>query len=843
MSTLIWRGDAQGRAQVTHVTPANVEIGDMFTLTVNRKDVSFTATAPTVANVVSGLVAAWNAMSEAEFDEATASVGTTAGAPTHVILTGPADGKPFTVTSSTTNSGTFGVAVTTDTPGSAATNEKQIIDLAGSPSGGTFTLTYDGQTTGAIAYNASAATVDAALEALSNIGAGDVTITGNAGGPWTVEFTAALAGVNVPLLTGSGASLTGGATVTVATTTQGAAGTNEVQRLRYTQAVYSGNWKVFFGGQGTAFLAPDATAAQVQAALEALSTIGAGNVSVVKEGDLTDDFHDYHVTFVGTLGNTNVAALVPYGSTIAVTTTTEGSAAATNEVQTITVNSAPTGGTFTVTFSGQTTAANAYNVAAATLQTNLEALSTVGVGNIAVTRAGSGTLASPYVYTCTFQGTLAGVDVSAMTASAASLTGSAVSVATSQGAVAAVNEVQTIELTSSPTSGTFTLTFDGQTTAALDFDATAAEIDTALEALSNIGAGDITCVGPDGGPWTVTFGNALAGTDVAEMTGASVDLAAGGSQTLTVSASVAPTGPNWWNEPENWSSGSNPANGDDVWFEHSEVDCLYGLDQLSAVTLASLHVAQSFTGKIGLPVHTGLYYEYRPTYLAVDASSIVVGEGEGSGSGRIKLNTGAVQTNLVLLDGGTAEDGALPAVLWKGTHASNAARVFKGSLGVASLAGETATLSVLQVGTRGDVEGDAEVFAGPGLTLTTVEKSGGLLELSAAATTITQTAGELVFGGSGGVTNLAIRGGTCFYNSTGTLGGNPIVSGDGVLDFSQDLRTKTVTNPIEVHGDEARVRDPYKVVASLVIDGNEIRGDLSQFELGPNIRLTRGVPA
>lgn len=39
---------------------------------------------------------------------------------------------------------------------------------------GTFTLTAGGQTTGNIAYNASAATVQSALEALSNIDPGEV---------------------------------------------------------------------------------------------------------------------------------------------------------------------------------------------------------------------------------------------------------------------------------------------------------------------------------------------------------------------------------------------------------------------------------------------------------------------------------------------------------------------------------------------------------------------------------------------------------------------------------------------------------------------------------------------
>lgn len=100
-------------------------------------------------------------------------------------------------------------------------DEVQTITITGTPTGGTFTLTYDGQTTGTIAYNADAATVDAALEALSNIGAGDVTCAGGAlpGTPVTVTFTGALAKTNVSLMTASGAGLTGGTTPAVAVTT------------------------------------------------------------------------------------------------------------------------------------------------------------------------------------------------------------------------------------------------------------------------------------------------------------------------------------------------------------------------------------------------------------------------------------------------------------------------------------------------------------------------------------------------------------------------------------------------------------------------------------------------
>ena len=44
--------------------------------------------------------------------------------------------------------------------------------------GGTFTLTFDGQTTAPIAYDATAAPVQAALEALGNVEPGDVVVTG-----------------------------------------------------------------------------------------------------------------------------------------------------------------------------------------------------------------------------------------------------------------------------------------------------------------------------------------------------------------------------------------------------------------------------------------------------------------------------------------------------------------------------------------------------------------------------------------------------------------------------------------------------------------------------------------
>lgn len=95
------------------------------------------------------------------------------------------------------------VAISTDN------NEVQVVVI--DATGGTFQLTYNGQTTASIAYNATASAVQAALEALSNIGVNEAIVTGNPAGPYTVTFMGTLANQNLSQMTkGAGTALTGG---------------------------------------------------------------------------------------------------------------------------------------------------------------------------------------------------------------------------------------------------------------------------------------------------------------------------------------------------------------------------------------------------------------------------------------------------------------------------------------------------------------------------------------------------------------------------------------------------------------------------------------------------------
>jgi hypothetical protein len=82
-------------------------------------------------------------------------------------------------------------------------------------------------TTAPLPSNATARQVQAALEGLSILGTGNVSVTGGPGGsaPFTIEFTGALAGVNVMRLTTDASGLTGGAST--ATVTEG----NDIHNL------------------------------------------------------------------------------------------------------------------------------------------------------------------------------------------------------------------------------------------------------------------------------------------------------------------------------------------------------------------------------------------------------------------------------------------------------------------------------------------------------------------------------------------------------------------------------------------------------------------------------------
>lgn len=277
MTSHIWIGGAPANAQIKTITiPSDIEPGQVVNATIGV--VKFTYTVPegaTFTNAISGLVNAWNTsvipaateiFAVAEFTVETDPV------PTGVInLNARTPGVPFIVNFTMGDGG----------------NEIQVVTLSGTITGGTYTLTFDGQTTGNISHNASAATVQTELRALSNIGVGDVVVTGSDGGPYTVEFQGTLASADVDLITANFANLIG---------------TNEQQTITLATGASGGTFTLTYGGATTAALAYNISAANLELALEGLSGVGSGNVSISGSGPWT-------VTFQNSLGKTDVGLI------------------------------------------------------------------------------------------------------------------------------------------------------------------------------------------------------------------------------------------------------------------------------------------------------------------------------------------------------------------------------------------------------------------------------------------------------------------------------------------------------------------------------------------------------
>lgn len=955
MDSHIWIGGAPAVAQIDAVTfPSDVAAGQIINFTIGVREFTVPLTGLTRDLIIAEVVSAWNASTIPEVTEmtATALLDDEDNLTGVMTLTAVAAGKPFAVTVSI----------------GSGNNEIQLIALGGTAAtGGTFTLTFNGQATGNIAYNADAATVNTALEALSNIDPGDVTVTGSAGGPWTVEFTGTLSGTNVALMTIDVSNLTGGV--------------NEVQTISSPSNPTGGTFTLSFGGETTAPIAYNASAATIQAALVLLTSIPSGSVTC-GGGALPTAVT---VTFSDEFESTDVALLVVDATAL---TGITGSAAETNQggstikdkTQTywdfttrelVVISSTKNGykdsvsnqpiaegagsslvhsssgiigkatqydglgdsfllagnGTYTksatdsfslsawvkfdtslaginrIILSNENTSASNYH-----LRLNFDGTFTFGLNgtSFSVTSSATGTINTWHhvcgVYDTTNNLIKISVDGGAFITAAAStsflggsssylqignggqgisstedwkgfidsvgiysdaLTISEVGDLYNSGAgddypfpAAGSNEVQTLTLTGSPTAGGVIVSYQGEGVN-IPYNASAATAEALLDTVSTIGSGNTNVTG---GPWpgtplVVEFINDLAVTnvelleiDTSALTMLVTETTPGvtaptGEVVTTVSPLTSSTttpseGPNDWSIAANWNTNTVPVTSDTVYISDTDISILYGLDQ-SAVTLAALHIEQTFSGFIGLPRTNsdGLpYFEYRDSYLKIGATTLFIGDKEGDGSDRIKIDFGSIQSTVLITDSGDGEDANTPAILLLGTHASNVININRGSLGVAYYPTEVSTIALLRQAFFDDATDDTTVFLGAGVTITDIIKSGGELDLNSNTTSLEQTAGNTTIH-AGAHTLLNILDGSLNYNSVGTLS-EINLSGDSVLIFDQDRRPKVVTI-INKLSDDSEIFDVSGSIANPVID-MENTGDLSTLNMGKNFKLTFG---
>jgi hypothetical protein len=166
-------------------------------------------------------------------------------------------------------------------------DERQLLryDLPPVNFSGSFTVSSGGRSTAPISSTATAAQVAAAIETLPGL-AGNIRVGGARGG-WIVTFVGALAGTQVPLLTGT---VTDNPSQTIAVAATG------------------GSYTLEYNGTTTGPLPFAAEAAEIQAALRAipafdLGNIYPGNVFVSSLGR-EEEISSYQVIFAGDLNGT-----------------------------------------------------------------------------------------------------------------------------------------------------------------------------------------------------------------------------------------------------------------------------------------------------------------------------------------------------------------------------------------------------------------------------------------------------------------------------------------------------------------------------------------------------------
>lgn len=264
--------------------------------------------------------------------------------------------------------------------------------------GGTFTLTFRSQTTSAIAYNASPATVQAALEALSSIGTGNVICTGD-------EVNTSLhcfANLN-PSLYNSGSptdTITGDGTLLTGTTP-----TLSVDH----DADVAHNYNSIFNKVASEF----ATQGYAQLQTHGFSDLSSGVPRIFNA-----------ILSRGSSNNTKLievvrSALEANGFDVA----TKDSFS----TQGLYVTGSPTGGTITLTYNSIATSAITYSTTPATFAANvqaaLEAHPSIGTGNVAVTISSNNNTGVSQALVITFKGALYHQGLTAITVSNNSLTG------------------------------------------------------------------------------------------------------------------------------------------------------------------------------------------------------------------------------------------------------------------------------------------------------------------------------------------------------------------------------------------------------------------------------------
>lgn len=635
---------------------------------------------------------------------------------------------------------------------------------------------------GPLAYNASAATVEAALEAVYGSGGVDVRGAYNTG--YQVEFINQNAGKSFE-------------PISVYSTDAVGVGTYKVEILEHAGLVRStyvmdrlnGNRAnayrfVLQGQSGHYFTGADGVAV-IQSALESVPTIGVGNVTTVAQADgstlirLTGQLVGIDV---GLLALESADDAIPPGLTAG--PTDDDTHKYRQRITFLNMPYAPTS-QYKLLVAGVSTDYISYISSSSAINT---ALLTAGITGFTVISQEGGQ-DRPLIIELEYDSIL--VDGPLVLVDPAGLRGTiGFDVSKDQTAQTALNEVQHVSIATDPTGGTFKLTFIGQQTGSLDWDASAAEIETALRALSSVGSPNVKVNGPDKGPWIVEFQSALGFADQPLIVGDGSTLTLPNAGLVHIVQDRLPTGPNWYTNVANWSLNHLPAGSERAVFENCSVPCKYGIDGVPA--FAGLDIYRSYTGDgIGLlPIREDGTPETLPVALRLTDNSasfvLRIGLGEvGDGPTLVRIDTDDQATVASVLHSGTAGgDGSLPVML-AGTLTE--LTISAASVGIATVSGETADVQAVRM--RAGTQEGSSLEWGEGAVIHNVEMQGGDVRAGSVPKSFFGSGGTLVVRGDGDLDALTARDTAIRWLAGGKLGKQANITGIALDGLNQLLIT------------------------------------------------------
>jgi hypothetical protein len=259
-----------------------------------------------------------------------------------------------------------------------------------------------------------------------------------------------------------------------------------------------------------------------------------------------------------------------------------------------------------------------------------------------------------------------------------------------------------------------------------------------------------------------------------------------------------------WATAGNWSGANTPPiTGDAAYLDwNSATNNIAGSDQ-SAVTLASLYITMLFTKYLG----------DLATPLKIGATVAVIGQPSlsataGSGSGRINWDGGTAATTVTVLDGKTTSaDSGLPPIRIKAVNVANVLNALGGRIGVAvNSPSDTAQFATINVANSAILE------LGSGLTLATLNTSGGSTTVNALVTTVNHSGGGIITYGDYTLGTVNLRAASLTANHKKTAG-NGITTlnmyAGAVLDLSNNPNDFSV-GTLVVNGNCTVRRNPAR---------------------------------